>query len=412
MVSNFVFYSPQLDKFLKLKKYKEVDLRKFIAKIKSKSFKGKFTIATYMHLVVVEFVQDAKEILKQEEGNCVEALFEAVVEVYPLFQIDSVCQAINAIIEEELDEKEVDKNEVIPFLSLSDLKKLEKKVTGCIIGQNEAIREVFDGLKILHAGFDSFLTFYFSGPTGVGKTELAKVLAEKYLGTSKRFLKINCGEYSNPHEYAKLIGSPPGYVGFNEKGILSERAAKSSRWIILFDEIEKASNKLHNLLLGFLDDGKIQDNHGTELDFSNSIVIFTSNVGIWEHVGKKQVGFDAEVTTYDSSKEQIVDSLKGQFPPEFLNRIDSLIHFNQLTKENIRGIIKLNLKQLPIRSTKKLVDYIVDNSYSLEYGAREVRRFIKREVTSKIASCKLSSTRYSKFKSLFKDGELFIEGDE
>ena len=410
MANHFVFYSPLLDRFLQLKKYKEVELREFISKVKLKSFKEKFTISEYMTLVVLEFVQDAKKILKKEEGDCIEALFEAVVEVYPLFQVDSVCQAINTLIEEEGDTGKT--NEVIPFLTLKDLEKIEKSVASCVIGQDQAIREVFEGLQIIHAGFDSFLTFYFSGPTGVGKTELARVLAEKYMGTTKRFLKINCGEYSNPHEYAKLIGSPPGYVGFNEKGILSEKAAKSSRWIILFDEIEKASGKLHNLLLGFLDDGKIQDNHGTDLDFSNSIIIFTSNVGIWEHVGNKQLGFDATPTTYDSAKDQIVDSLKGKFPPEFLNRIDSLIHFNQLTKDNIRKIIKLNLKQLPIRSSKKLVDHIITNSYSMEYGARAVKRYIKQEVTSKIAICKLSGTRYSKFKPLFKKGELFVEGDE
>ena len=124
------------------------------------------------------------------------------------------------------------------------------------------------------------MSLFFIGPTGVGKTEMARILADEYLGGQKKLLKINCGEYSNSHEYAKLIGSPPGYIGHNEKGILTERAEESNEWVILFDEIEKAHPKFYNLLLNLLDEGNVTDSRGTVLDFSKSIILFTSNVGI------------------------------------------------------------------------------------------------------------------------------------
>ena len=266
-------------------------------------------------------------------------------------------------------------------------------------------------IKLISSGLGEFASLFFIGPTGVGKTELARLLASEYLGEPKKLLKINCGEYSTGHEYAKLIGSPPGYVGHNEKGILSEKAEQSSEWVILFDEIEKAHPKLLNLLLGFLDDGKLMDSHGTELDFTDSLVCFTSNVGIKGNIGKKMLGFGGEVQDYDAAKTIIEREFKDTFSPEFINRLDGVVYFNQLTKVDATAITRINLKTLPVKATKKLVDYVVENSFSPEYGARNIKRFIRNNVTIKIAEKILEAGRTKTYKPVFVD-KKFISVEE
>tara|TARA_R100000742_G_C4258218_1_gene76078 strand:- start:104 stop:1078 length:975 start_codon:yes stop_codon:yes gene_type:complete len=295
-------------------------------------------------------------------------------------------------------------------LSLKEILKIKKTIQNNLIGQDEAIDKITDTFKLMNSGFATYGSAFFIGPTGCGKTELARLIATNYYNDSTRLLKINCSEYAQSHEYAKLIGSPPGYVGSNESGILADRAEQGSNWVILFDEIEKANEKLHNLLLGFLDEGVITDNKGKELDFRNSIFLFTSNIGIKESVGKTPVGFGSESTTYKDSLPEIEESFKKEFSPEFINRIDDIIYFNQLTPKDAEEIAKLNLKKLPIKITKKLVTHIVDNSYSPEYGARNIKRFIKQNVTLKLADKILSGCSSQLYKPRFKQGELQVEG--
>jgi len=176
----------------------------------------------------------------------------------------------------------------------------------------------------------------------------------------------------------------------------------------LFDEIEKANSKLHNLLLGLLDDGVIVDSHGVELNFKNSLFLFTSNVGIKDVVGKKLMGFNNAIVSYDDARETISDAFKNEFSPEFINRIDNVIFFNSLTKVEVEKIVKLNLKNLPLTPNKKLINFILEGGYSQEYGARNVKRFIKQNVTLKIADKILDGEDKKTFKAKVKKGELEI----
>ena len=225
----------------------------------------------------------------------------------------------------------------------------------------------------------------FLGPTGVGKTQLAKLLGQSYSGN---FYKINCAEYSGGHEYAKLIGSPPGYVGHSEKSVLGEKAEISNKWVFLFDEVEKAHPKFFDFLLSLLDDGTCTDNLGNTLDFTESIFVFTSNQGMDSIKYGKQLGFERktnDMEVFQQSKEKIRESVKGKFSPEFLNRLDDIITFNALSVEDVEKIVRLQLNDLPIRRTKPLIKYIIKNGYSVEYGARNIARFIKNNVSVKIA---------------------------
>jgi ATP-dependent Clp protease ATP-binding subunit ClpC len=285
--------------------------------------------------------------------------------------------------------------------TLKEIEKLSRKLKRKLIGQDSAVDEVIKAVKLVNSGLEKSLSLFFIGPTGVGKTELARLLSTEYLGSKKKLLKINCGEYSGAHEYSKLIGSPPGYIGHNEKGILTEKAEESSEWVILFDEIEKAHPKFYDLLLNLLDEGSVTDSRGTVLDFSNSIILFTSNVGIHENVGKAQLGFGGATTEYNSVRTDIEKAYKDKFSPEFRNRLDGLVHFNQLTKEDAGKIAKIQLSKLPLYQSSKLTNYVITNSFSREYGARNIQRFIKNNISVKIADKILSGQRDVKFKALF-----------
>lgn len=219
-------------------------------------------------------------------------------------------------------------------------------------------------------------------------TRLAKVLSDIYY--KDRFFKVNCGEYSSAHEYAKLIGSPPGYIGHTEKSVLTEKAEKSNSWIFLFDEIEKAHPKFYDFLLNLLDEGKVTDSNGNILDFSKSIFIFTSNKGMAEgRIGSSRMGFGKETITYDESKDGIRESIKKSFSPEFLNRIDKTILFNQLNKEELMKVAKLELAGVPVKKTKELLAYLLDNGHSEEYGGRHLAKFIKNNIAILVAEAVL-----------------------
>ena len=271
--------------------------------------------------------------------------------------------------------------------TLSDVTSLRKFLIKNLIGQEEAIESMTNSIKLIASGLYKSASFFFIGPTGVGKTELARLVGKKYSGN---FWKINCAEYASSHEYAKLIGSPPGYVGHTDKSIMAERAEKSNRWVILFDEIEKAHHKFYDFLLSILDDGTCTDNMGRVLDFSESIFIFNSNQGVSDlHVGKK-LGFSGEDISVSSSKQEIKESVKKKFPAEFMNRIDNYIFFNTLCRDNVRKIASLALQNLPLKKHKSLLNYIVDHGYSEEYGARNIKRFVKNEIAIVIAEALLT----------------------
>tara|TARA_R110002012_G_scaffold130611_1_gene283121 strand:+ start:1476 stop:2726 length:1251 start_codon:yes stop_codon:yes gene_type:complete len=408
----FVTYSQALDCFVKVKKIEKMEIDAMFAILDEKLADTHYSIEEFTQFVCKSLVHEYSELVKTHGNSNLlfESLYSCVVEVYPILTIESACMHFNYLAEREKSK------DPLPFKSqessnykMDELVNIRKKIEGNIIGQDNAVDKMFNMFKLVNSGFESFGSAFFIGPTGVGKTHIAQLIAKHYMGGEDRILKINCSEYAGPHEYAKLIGSPPGYVGSNEPGILASKAEESSKWVILFDEIEKADTKLHNLLLGFLDDGEITDNKGNVLDFTNSIFLFTSNVGIHDNVGIKTVGFENKVSTYESTKEKVMDAFKQEFSPEFINRIDEIIFFNQLTRKDAEAITKLNLRDLPIKITKKLVSHVVDNAYSPEYGARNIKRYIKQNITLKLADKILNGSEAKKFNPKFQSGELYVE---
>jgi len=283
-----------------------------------------------------------------------------------------------------------------------DLTKLRRYLKANIIGQDQAIDSLVDATKLICTGFADRSTFFFLGPTGVGKTQLSKLFAEKYCG---RHFKIDCGEYAQGHEFNKLIGSPPGYVGHSDVNILKTKSQESNCWVFIFDEIEKASHKLFDLLLGWIETGIITDNTGTELDFSKSIFIFTSNVGVRDAKTGTGISFSNEERTYESSKEDIIKEMEKVFSPEFRNRLDFTVFFNQLSHKDAQQIVRNELENnVPIVVTEEIINFIIDKGFSAKYGARQLQRFIKTNVSLKVADAQLEEL--VPVSGLFYDAEI------
>jgi ATP-dependent Clp protease ATP-binding subunit ClpA len=352
----------------------------------------------------------------QVYAGIIESIYMSVCQVYPNLQLENIVQSLNQetlkgflnSFLEELYEKEPNKAskrkprrskrgripDDVPqdtgksLKTLADINQLEAELRKEVIGQDEAIDSVIRYVKLMVAELASNISLMFIGPTGVGKTKLAKVLGDHYSGN---FFKINCSEYAQPHEYAKLIGSPPGYVGSTEKSILQVKADKSNKWVLLFDEIEKASPKLFDFMLALMDDGKVMASNGQELDFSESIILMTSNEGIKDaNIGESTLGFGKQTITYEGSKDAIRKSVKKKFSPEFIGRVDEMVQFNYLSKDDLLKVAKLEIKNLPVRKTKALLNYIIENGTSEQYGARFIAKFITREVKSLLADSILS----------------------
>ena len=279
------------------------------------------------------------------------------------------------------------------------LLNLEEILHGRIVGQNQAVMSISKAIRRSRAGLKDpkrpIGSFLFLGPTGVGKTELCKALAEVQFGDENQIIRIDMSEYMEKHAVSKLIGSPPGYVGYNEGGQLTEKVRRNPYSVVLFDEIEKAHEDVFNILLQILDDGRLTDSKGRMIDFKNTILIMTSNVGATKINKNKVLGFetnkDKEDTRnqYDKMKESIMGELKQKFKPEFLNRIDDIIVFHPLEEYHIYEIVKLmtrdviqRLKSLDIdlKISEEAVKLIAKEGLDLEYGARPLKRAIQREL--------------------------------
>ena len=368
------------------------------------------SISRYERYILSRTLADPKDFfdkLPSEErlaSKIVHAVYDTVLQVYPILDVNLLCSNLNheGVMLSNLGDlfKFMDGMEDIPppqeaedseeyrkytppaLTSLEDINKAEKYFKKNIVGQDDAISEVLKTLKVIASGLARRGALFFVGPTGVGKTELARLVGNKYSGN---FMKVNCAEFSSAHEYAKLIGAPPGYVGHGDKSILATKAQKSNRWVFLFDEVEKAHHKLFDFRLALLDDGVVADNVGKELDFSESLFLFTSNQGVSDLRQGKRLGFTDEVVTYEESKDDVKASIKKKFSPEFMNRIDSFVYFNSLTPKDCVKIAKLSLQDIPIKRYKALLTYIVKHGYSKEYGARNIKRFVKNTVGVKVA---------------------------
>ena len=272
------------------------------------------------------------------------------------------------------------------------LLNLEQNLHSRIIGQNEAVSAVAKAIRRNRAGLQSSKrppSFIFVGPTGVGKTELAKALASEMFGTEESIIRIDMSEYMEQHSTSKLIGSPPGYVGYDDAGQLTEKVKRKPYSIILLDEIEKAHHDVFNLLLQILDDGKLTDSKGNTVSFENTVIIMTSNAG--SNLNNNAIGFGSQNTANKAKTEM---ALKEIFRPEFLNRVDEIIVFDQLTSEQLLKIVELLLnntrkalqdKEIELIVTEEAKKFIVQKGTDLKYGARPLRRAIQRYVEDEIS---------------------------
>ena len=273
------------------------------------------------------------------------------------------------------------------------LLKMEEFLENRVVGQEKAVFAVSNAVRRSRAGLQDanrpIGSFLFLGPTGVGKTELCKALAEFMFDDEKAILRVDMSEYMEKHAVARLIGAPPGYVGYDQGGVLTEAVRRRPYQVILFDEVEKAHPDIFNILLQVLDDGRLTDSQGRTVDFTNTIIIMTSNLGA-QYLSNLKEGESAE-TVFDL----VMNDVKKAFKPEFINRLDEIILFNRLSKKNIDGIVKIQLNQLQKRLeekgykvewTKELYDYLAEKGYDPIYGARPLRRVIQRDVENLLAN--------------------------
>ena len=296
----------------------------------------------------------------------------------------------------------------IPLQKLTEgetkrLARLEKELHKRVIGQNEAVKAVAQAVKRGRVGLKDpnrpIGSFLFLGPTGVGKTELSKALAEAVFGSEQAMIRVDMSEYMEKHSVSKLIGSPPGYVGYEEGGQLSEKVRRNPYSVLLFDEIEKAHPDVFNILLQVLDDGHITDAQGRKVDFKQTIIIMTSNAGAQAIMEPKRLGFmsdNDEKKDYERMKGGVMEEVRRIFKPEFLNRIDDIMVFHVLNKEDIRKIVTLLLKTLEKRCaeqmeihltvTNAVKDFIAEKGSDNKYGARPLRRAIQSKIEDALAN--------------------------
>ena len=284
--------------------------------------------------------------------------------------------------------EKLNKTEREKLLNLEDI--LHKRV----IGQDNAIEVVSDAVLRARAGLKDrnkpIGSFIFLGPTGVGKTETAKALTETLFDDERNLIRIDMSEYMEKHSVSRLVGSPPGYVGYDEGGQLTEAVRRKPYSVILFDEIEKAHPDVFNILLQVLDDGRLTDNQGRTVDFKNTVIIMTSNIG--SHFLIDGIGEDGQIT--EDARESVMGDLRASFRPEFLNRVDDVVIFKTLEKTEIKEIVNnmlidlnVRLSEMGIKSsyTNKLINFLVEEGYDKVFGARPLKRTITKLIEDKVA---------------------------
>jgi ATP-dependent Clp protease ATP-binding subunit ClpB len=379
---------------------------------------------------VVEKIQTAKariEELKQEAeraeregdfGRVAEIRYGKIKEQEKIIADSS--KELDAISERRLLKEEVDAEDIaeaiakatgIPVSKMlqserEKLLNLEDELHKRVVGQDEAIEAVADAIRRSRAGLHDpkkpIGSFIFLGTTGVGKTELAKALAEYLFDDENMLTRIDMSEYQEKHSVSRLVGAPPGYVGYDEGGQLTEAVRRKPYSVVLLDEIEKAHPDVFNVLLQVLDDGRLTDNKGRVVNFKNTIIIMTSNVGsqliqdAFEDVNEKNLDKVVEHT-----RDAVIDMLRQTIRPEFFNRIDEVIMFRPLTRKEIRGIIQIQLNQLKkmvamngieLQFSDYAIDYLVQNGYDLQLGARPLKRLIQKEIVNGLSKKILSGT--------------------
>jgi ATP-dependent Clp protease ATP-binding subunit ClpB len=299
------------------------------------------------------------------------------------------------------------------------LLNLEAELHKRVVGQDEAIGAVSDAIRRNRAGLQDpkrpIGSFIFLGTTGVGKTELAKALAEFLFNNENSMVRIDMSEYQERHTVSRLIGAPPGYVGYEESGQLTEAVRRKPYSVVLLDEIEKAHPDVFNILLQVLDDGRLTDNKGRTVDFKNTIIIMTSNIGSHiiqenlEHVTDKN-----RDEVFEHTREQVFDLLKKTIRPEFLNRIDEIIMFKPLTKDEIQKVVELQVgnvqkmlgkSDIRLRATKKAIQFIATQGFDPQFGARPIKRVIQKNLLNELSKMILEG-------KVNKDKEIVVDEKE
>lgn len=385
---------------------------------------SKVRLSTYTVSPKIKELEEANARLEKDKEEAIKAeAYEEAGEIKKkqLLNLEKI-EKMKARDEKEKKEKilYVTENEIadiisswtkIPVKKLAEeeserLMRLEKILHERVVGQEEAVTAVAKAIRRGRVGLKDpnrpIGSFLFLGPTGVGKTELCKALAEAMFGSENAMIRVDMSEYMEKHSVSKLIGSPPGYVGYDEGGQLSEKVRRNPYSVILFDEIEKAHPDVFNILLQVLDDGHITDAQGRKVSFKNTIIIMTSNAGAERIISPKTMGFASAVdmeADYKKMKESVMEEVKRLFKPEFINRIDEIMVFHPLTKENIREIVSIMLKNInkriknqmniTLKPTAGAIDYLVERGYDQKYGARPLRRAIQTQVEDKLAEAVL-----------------------
>ncbi|MSR47950.1 MAG: ATP-dependent Clp protease ATP-binding subunit [Planctomycetes bacterium] len=395
-------YCEILDEFVKIRIFTDDDIAELL---RSRSVQNR---TAYQQMVVnaciVNFQDEIVPLFKSKNripcktSALEELLYQICVEVNPLLEIHQVslpvaddageCGQLHLLTQPGLRNQKASKR---------DLDRVEADLRRAVIGQDAAIDSVVKSFRKAAAGIKDprrpIGVFLLVGSTGTGKTELAKMAARHLFGDSTRMVRIDCSEYALPHEYAKLIGAPPGYVGHNEGGQLTEQMKEKKAGVVLFDEIEKAHKKVHNLLLQIMDEGFLTDSKGQIVPFNKSFILMTSNVGVEEiHSIRDRVGFDWKARVNvgrDQVKEATIEAMKHAFRPEFINRLDGVLVFNALTKAHCERIAKNQLalvasylkeSGIELEFAPSVARQVAHQGFNPEYGARELRRIIQAQI--------------------------------
>jgi ATP-dependent Clp protease ATP-binding subunit ClpC len=315
---------------------------------------------------------------------------------------------IDGVVDEEVIAEVVSKMTGVPLKRLEDnetqrLLNMEEELHKQVVSQHEAINAIAKAVRKSRAGLKDpkrpIGSFIFAGPTGVGKTLLAKRLAHFMFGDENALVQIDMSEYSEKHNVSRLIGAPPGYIGYEEGGQLTEKIRRRPYSVVLLDEIEKAHPEVWNMLLQIMEEGRLTDNVGRTIDFKNTILIMTTNIGAEQIAGRQEFGIHAaarrnEEATYEGMKQKLKAEMERNFRPEFLNRVDDIIVFRSLTKDNLKKIIDIELskvskrladKGLTLVLTEEAKDFLIEKGTSLEYGARPLRRAIEHYLEDPLA---------------------------
>jgi len=402
-------YCARLDKFLYIQSFHEAEeIFKAILGDASGIYNNRNSYIDFVAKICIqEYSQEVQPhvdvlIHKQkyaEIGKLKEALYSICIEVNPGMLIDKHCRLMQRAIVTMRQETEHKKTGSLKYGDESEqILDLEKRLKQRLIGQDDAVFKLVQALKRYVAGlkplYKPIASFMFLGNTGTGKTEMAKTLSLKYFGSESNLVRIDCSEFIASHEYAKLVGSPPGYVGYSQGSFLSKAMKEKPNCVLLFDEIEKANESVHKLILQILDEGKLRDGRGQEIIFNKAIIIMTSNLGSQELMKyQSRIGFNKN--NDEVGVESIcLSALQKKFSPEFINRINEIIIFKSLSRESLLQIFDVLFDEYELFLMDQNIDvvmhdsaaeFVVDQSSCELYGARELQRVMDRYIINPLA---------------------------